>query len=1500
MFLGDVPQNVLSAAQRGEPVSSRDDRYTLAPAQPTVWPETSWSKADGATLQRFYGPDWRQILTPRVEAASCSNQAAAGGAEHDFGDLSDFDNIGEDDIVVAEGAIMSPPEEKPSRAVAAAARPRWDSQTIYADTATYPEDTLADLKSKIYAAAGIPPYRQHIFYAIDGAGEQGEIPVRTTYQLTVEGVLVLADIRRLSQDMRQSTKLDAVAGVPVDRRLEEQKEAIRVDAFDAFRVLESYPGVYIRRVFVADLATLLYSRGEDMRKAFADRYQFDLLYYGLILKYWPILSPEAFRLAIVDPGDISARFPLLDPPLSKVVGRLRAERTIIDQVYAQSKAQQVRQERVEKKGGVAVTEAVVGVEPRAAKTPVAVRNIFDWVAATQTLPAIVARIPPDAMSETVSTRGRRDYVAMKTHISASTPWAVEALERFLERPPRRPGVSYAIVRERSSPHNAPRGRVANAQPRFVFLTIFDDGRYTIESSWREDDRVGFNEVLRQLSIAAQPTIERINAMGGAALPLGGALETPSEASSKAAVSNRATIGMLTVSVFWPHALTSDGFRSMKARLRTHEQAEIIGVRGLQQVGVYAFLFRKGITRYDPRAMERVASRAGWGAGDGYQVGTNHYAYLTNPTLATRWQHIYAGRLVRIHHRTTDLQVEIVGVDTGELQRIQAYVFAFLDTLVSGPNKLARGVIQPGQARPAPEGRLRSLQEQDPMLYNLKKFDEGATVYSVLCQGARQPEIVSDEAAQALGAKRAGLVKYWNFTDNRPAYYRCPSKMFPHLSFRAGEHPLGYCIPCCKKTPALAGSKAMLVNDLCLKKHQIADEEISDAGGAVRHVLSYGKAVPVGRVSHAPHLLSGGLFYDTIPPPYVFRLVGVLQQTPSFPEAGFFYSLAAALGLGTEELVHSLAETALAVRDSYQSLAGGGAAVFASAEDLAGTIVEAFLLRGDRFSPFGPGGGAEDFWCEIIADLVHIRYDITVVEFIDDTGDGNVFFEISPSAAARLRRIRRGAGGVHLDDAIPTDIIILVTSPAGTYPLIAVDRAAFSRHGYGQGAATRFFFSSKYSEDEVPDRVVEILQDMIVSQSAAESAVICRGPRQFFDLDFITELCAAKKYRLIYRLVNLRDMCYGVILAPYPGDDALVYFPIPYAPHSLPPPDVEPSPTALYGPRPEGRYPAPALAEVLAAANESAKNKHSRAFLAPVARLEAPNGQLVGFIAAAVGDAATASIESGAGIYFHHDPTPGAGLPWETAVVASSPYNMRDIDQAIYAAGGAPASQPLLPEKEPLAQAGLYRYRLYRLFLAEFAALLQSEKNKTVRKKLAKIIAQTKFSSPGALAEFRTALSTVLRDYPDDARTVRGLIAKLNAQVGPLALHGALEEAIEATAFDFDRTTLSRLRALETREGVEAELDRLMRAQVELEDDTVSSDLLLLNMYVACSLPSSLDRPQCSRKRLRMPADRFTEYTKILAADVLNPLKSSTLGMMTMGVMDGSHFVTRPDERIMIY
>lgn len=1493
MFLGDIPQNVFDAANRGRPKSKDISNITKS----TKWPDTKWSKSDENILSRYYGKNWKNILIPKINASvkpECLTEYEGGGKEEiDFGSLDDFDNevILNDKLGDTE---LKPEEQSPScKSYYSQVHSKkdiedWDPRTIYVRELAFPEDTFTDIKSKIYAATGIPLYRQHLFYPSftthDDNEDKWNLPVYTTYKVTIDDSLILTDIRQFSKelcsDISHSDLNNIVAGIPVDHRMEERKEDVRIDALDSFSTLEDHN--FISQIFVADINTLIEPNVDVIQQALSDNYQFDLLYYGTILKFWPILSPEAFRLAVSDPKSIAESFPFLYPPMEKVCGRLELERKLINKVYSQPKSQLNRRKREEEKGGIAVTETTVRVEPKVSKTIVNIRNILDWIPTGWKIPAIIGRL---SLGET-----RKNHIIEKRHNSSYSSAYSTDINRFLNNPPKKIGVSFSIVRSAED-------KKESIQIEFVYLTIYEDGRYSIKSKWRDDDRINFEDVIKQLSKATKPIIELINDMGAASLPLGGRLETPDEAAND--INNRAKIGSLTVSSFWPHSLTSEGFREMKNRWRDYEKAGIVGVKGLQQAGAYTFLFRKGIVNYNPRSVEIQTNDV-----------TNYYIYLTDPAAAQRWQYHFPGRIIHIYHRTTDIRVEFVNVNMDEFRRIQSYIFTFLDSLIYGPDKLSKGVILPGQTRQI-DGRLRSLQERDPNLFDLKKYDEEATVYSKLCQGNRQPVVSSKPSKSS--------VKFWNFTKSHSAYYSCPSKKFPYLSFRSGEHPLGYCLPCCKKTKPLIGSKSYKINNLCLKKYKITEDDIvmgsdgeSDFLITSRHVLSYGKNITIGRVSYPPRLITEELFYNSLPRKFVYRLVGVKQKTHSIPNAGFFYSLASTLSLSGEEFARKLSEAVIILRDTFYTIANGKAAMFSSAEELADTIINSFSLSNSSFTAFSPGGMVHNYWHEIIIDLVRIRFDIEVVQFIDKLGDGCVTLEASAEASTRLRES---------GELSELDVAVIITHPCGSYPFMAMNQRQFLRFPYGHGPARRFF-SLNYGENDIKDNIIKIIRNMLIETDVRE----CNN--HSFNLGFMTSFCKNAGHVIEYRLINLRDMCYGLIISPKWLDSGWVYFPIPYSPHSLHSPEnIEHHSIALYDTRPKGYYPPEALHKFIKEINKSIGKKHIN--LKPSSRLINNNKELVGFIAnidcTNIDNVYGTNIVTNdiylnysafqIGMFFHHDPVQESdhtkGLMWEEMPIASVPYDMRDIDDAIFKAGGIPQDPPQPEEKAILAKHGLYKHNLYRLFMAEFASILQDERNDKIRNKLKELFKRTKFNSAGSLIRFRKDINVILKDFPNDISTIRRIISNAYSRVGLINLYKSLINTFNVTSFDFDRITLNYLRQLGDKEKIEKELSHIMKAQVELENKKVedliqyTSDINdnsmsdILNMYVACSLPSKINRPHCIRERLRMPSNRFKPYISVLASDILNPLKNTTLGIMTSGVIDDMKFISRPGEHIII-
>ena len=200
---------------------------------------------------------------------------------------------------------------------------------------------------------------------------------------------------------------------------------------------------------------------------------------------------------------------------------------------------------------------------------------------------------------------------------------------------------------------------------------------------------------------------------------------------------------------------------------------------------------------------------------------------------------------------------------------------------------------------------------------------------------------------------------------------------------------------------------------------------------------------IGRISHPPRLIAEGLLYGTLEAPFVYRLLGVRQHLPTMANVGFFFSIAAVLGIHPAGLAQELAETVMFIKETYMSRRTG-AIVFASAEALSSAILDTFAPRTsgapEQFSPFGPGGDAHGGWKAIIADLVIIRYEVYIVEFVVA---GQITMDARTAVANRLR----------CSDRTTIDVAIMVASEeAGTYPLVAMDEREFLHHSYNRGPA----------------------------------------------------------------------------------------------------------------------------------------------------------------------------------------------------------------------------------------------------------------------------------------------------------------------------------------------------------------------------------------------------------------------------------------------------------------
>lgn len=1474
---GDVPKGVVAAAARRRP-------------------------QDEALLRGYYGAQWRVALEPRPPPGAPAGEHVPsddlaqvhGGADSD-GLVRVHGGADSDDLVGLFAELDAPPETtseatqeatpKATPGATPGATPEgapgvesmetlMQGPTTYVDLSVYADDTMEDIQTLVHIATGLPPWRQYISFITD-SGAAGR-----PHRVSVDGMPISTNLAEALAD----TAADRVAGAPVDRTLEQRREALRIDADGPFIGVEVQPGVFIRRVFVTDLFAVV--RPEIVARL--DNYEFDLLYYGFVLRFWPRLaSREAARLAFADPGRLAAEAPRLG---RETAAAARAQRTATaafaraaHALYAGRDADDHPSSVVEATLDIPVvaTATIAAAAAVAAKPGVpldittlvntsvnlSVADVFDRLAAGPSVPAALIRYNRTTeLGAVVPT----EFVKRSQISYQQRP--AEALEWLLaHRPTTKRHVSMLLA--------AP-----GCTNDLAYGLVLDNGRVQARATWPEDRAVDFARAADTLRQALSPVMQTIDMLGAVAQPRGRVVGNDADG----------VLAHITVVFTWTppdgHMLSSAEFQLLKAALRRMERAGCAAPRATASASssnAYAMTFRRGATpgRRAPAGALAAYDRAA--AVDGAPL--NRYRYLVDDALWARWQMV-CGRAVVVRHRITDVRFGIDASDADELRLIRAYVNAALA-------ELTLAARQP-RASDAPRSqRLRRLQEIDPVLFDLRRHDANATVYSVLCQSDRQPIIYTEQEIASLPARRRdALVQYWNYTRNEPAYYECPSPQYPHLSFRAGVHARGYCVPCCKKTLPVKGSRAETTNDACVAA------ALSEAPTAVpsfttisasRHVLASGKAVPVGRLGDLPPSTER-LLHAAARAPHRLLREGVTQHLGIYPRCGTLFAIAGAVETKAQEILDTLPNVieyteidrarvyvervAAAIRrlgPQFAALGGGQAGLaFGDAEACARALEAILATERQQLSEFAPGGLAEHAMLPIVSDATWHAYGVHVTVIrpaVSTLASERDLLEMSVGAAEALR-----SGDPNAQYAL------LLSDDTGIYPVVLTNNKRYVKSPAElRPLLARRVFTLRQTYD-IADGVVELLRESLANGAASAQATSLPTAAEF-----LAAAGSKKKKQATHgftvkaQFTNFANGQVYAVLLELPDAQCAV-LPVSQS-HPLAACPVADESAATYA-----RVHA-TMAATLACIAEY--NNAAKIAMQPVARVLS----------------ATSTI----GVAFA-TPTGLAYALWQDAPLTANTadgvmpvsvvralYDPARIDAAVGAWATGRRAPLLSARAEKLMHASQNEYKLARLFMAEFGAALASARNTPAAKRrrgpLRAAVESAFAVSAPATRKRRTAAAAVAEALADRGVSLRdrtrlaaaaSVFVRLSSNTKD-ATRRAYLRAFDETTFEFDLVAIGIDLEARAVESVRA----LMSTHVKVVDEPTPA--AVGSAFVACALDSS--QPQCAHAQLVVPRARFDDLVSVAAARLV-ARPDEALSLPTGGSFRHD-FVERPGERI---
>jgi hypothetical protein len=789
-----------------------------------------------SVLSKYYGTNWKCKLW---------QAGKTGHSENDILDISD--------IIITGPKIAAKP--KPTAALTTT------PGVVISPVHIYPEDKVSEFKEKLSILLHeTSVYKQHL-YTIGRDPLAGVIRIPLYYRILSEGIVSI-DIKKA-----YNAATTQILDLPVDTILAQNKDNIIVEAKDTFITIgELYQKFNTRHFYVISLDEFISGKEQSLIELLrSDVYQSQLLYYGFVMKYWPMFATYEVWTTFLSGGakSISANYPDLAVGLDSLTRRYAKEQEILDYKYylttdePRDFLKYVPQQAIlgshlpsgmTKIIDIAIKGATLVVEPPttaehtslSAYTRLNVRNLFEEVRASDAIPFIRANLwsPEGSL--------------ILTKIKSPSPVDNDPhdVQRVYEKIKYRLQLPYFNTLLMAVAATNESGR--QHEDLYLILILFENGKYHVKSAFGEEIQMDFAAMFNLMQININKVIAYINNLGRGVFDSARRLQLLDKTNS--------AFSGLYLSLFWKMPLTSGAFDHISELLKSDAQSGIIhAFEGVPvSPGTYNYNIIKGITDYDLKDLEQISHIS------------NYYEYLTNAKAKQKWMSLFGmGRTITFVYRTTDVKIEVQDLREKEFPFFYKYIISLLYRFEQSMMKTVRvaPTTRAALTNIKRTNLLKILKSKDPELYIFKRFGSDV-VASRLCQKNHQPLIYSpDEYELLAGTTKDKAVQYWNFTTQSPMYYVCPNTKYPYLSFITGQHPRDYCLPCCKKTSANLNedtellSKRDRIYNTCIKQYTYTEEDSQESSS--RYIMNYGKLIDIGRIGHLPEIFDKYLLYNLV-------------------------------------------------------------------------------------------------------------------------------------------------------------------------------------------------------------------------------------------------------------------------------------------------------------------------------------------------------------------------------------------------------------------------------------------------------------------------------------------------------------------------------------------------------------------------------------------------------------------------------------------------------------
>ncbi len=1395
-------------------------------------------------------------------------------------------------------------------------------QWVFDELKIYPFDKVSEFKLKIYSITKIPPYMQHlwtkykghvyplaynilksnitVFESVENLLEQIQYPQAESQEPQKQSPFLKKEPKKQKKEQEtEEGQIGFIEGIPVNREWYRTKDRLKVVANDEFTILHNYYSKYgTTHYSILDLNSVISEKWDILRETFrTDQYQRELFYYSLIFPYWPMITRSVFDVLVQNENEVKEIFPELVKNINNIKTKYSKEYDITDQYDILTEPKN----RIElKKIQSTIKSAIISGKINfrcmgESKEPILyLRNVFDYFDLDEHVDYCQAKLLHDGKRVIMEKAFNKNPLASKDQIFQVFNPAYHKIT-----------LNSILFRIRLNPKKTTES---------LYLNIFQNGNYIIVANWQEELYYGFDDVYRVTESVVQPIIKKINCLGSNVLYY---------SDTKLCLMNKnlAKFTEIGLGIFWKSPISEAQFSIIKRIAEEFRSAGIMNPATTLDDDALEYYFSKGMYKFDSERIEKVIPVK------------NYYEHMSNGIVQQKWASIFQKtRKTKIFHRLNDIKIEIIGITRKEYNSFVMYMKILFYIYVKNCTKSEKGCSKKIQKTPTvtlteriKRKTLTDNKQQDPELYNSRKLYKTNFIYSRVCQKPYQPLMLSElEYAQLNQNQKKRAVKYWNFTSRQPVYYLSMNLKYPYIKFITNKHPKKYCIPCAKKTPISDNPKDLkrIMHDTCLTKH-IWDKETKTITEKSRYIMSYGKPIELNRLSRLPEESLEPIFYDSYSSSGAmdqecatgsvigYYLYGVNQNLFNLSNVGYIFCLSFTLGYDISTFFKECKKRIEADPSKFRVLLNGNVCLYfpGGYKDFITTL--SVMERGWKLASIELEQMG-DKWNVLFENIAFIYFSINTIRFEDKSPLYSAENQIEMILPPRMNNVDDFAQDTHKNL-----LILKRNANCLYYPIYRIN--------------TEIFYKTKIIEHKLFSTKNESIQILIkIAMSKFKSV-----EKENINLSVIKRFTRENnQWEVTSLFINKNNFCYTVEMKTRKaGKKKIIFIPIKMSFYSL-----SKGVNLIYEPlNPKkninnmshlnsfiltfNNWIAKISEEAGFVNHDIPKSRPLKERIQPIIPFIELDSWVL-FISSSSSSAfpASSSFPSSFGPLFKKGAIIGfvsqnlmyyiAPISVNTAnkikktkfrVLRNNPYDVNlSIRNYIFDQKRSVTKEDIRRNKE--LNRSTYKHFLYRLFLLEFITMFSKQKNNSLRKKIKSLIVKTNFSTESV------KLLSKLKDIISDMEDMKKIGLYISNYRDEHHDKKQLLQDINITRFNFDVIEMEKFKNMD-KDKLKKELHKLSKKIIvagtpkyaDFENYLMSCAAQYAASKVKGAKNKKGERGYCKKQKLIMPKDKIDKYIDVLAADIMNPIKSKWIfsSIFIEKVISYFKFIKRPFEVIRI-